>query len=110
MPGGDGSQLDARYDAFKQALINADRSLAPDEQNWFRKVNVSDPIKYFGILGEYLAETVGTNLTPSSSMDYYDLRSYVMNGEPGWSGTPARAWRDQEFARLMKRYIAYKVS
>jgi hypothetical protein len=109
MPQGDGAQLEARFEAFKSALTNADPS-APDEENYFRKVKVSDPLKYLGLLGEYVSETVGTNLLPTSRPDYFDLRSYAMKGEPGWSGTPATAWRDQEFARLMRRYIAYKMS
>src|SRR5260221_5087972 len=109
MPQGDGAQLDARFEAFKNALINADPT-APDEENWFRKVKVSDPLKYFGAVGAYLSETVGTNLLPTARPDYFDLRGYAMNGEPGWSGTPAKAWRDQEFTRLMRRYIAYKMS
>ena len=109
MPNGDGAALEARFDAFKAALETAD-PVAPREQNWFRKMQVSDPLKYFGLLGEYLAETVGTNLSPSAKPDYYDLRSYAMQGEPSWHGTPARAWRDQEFTRLMRRYIAYKMA
>ena len=109
MPNGDGSQLEARFDTFRQALIDADPTLVPDEQNWFRKASVKDPLRYMGLIGHYLAETVGTNLAPTSSADYYDLRSYVIHGEPGWTGTPAKAWRDQEFIRLMKRYIAYKM-
>ena len=109
MPNGDGQGLEARFDAFKTALENADPN-APDEQNWFRKINVSDPLQYFGLLGAYLSETVGTNLLPTARPDYYDLRRYATSGEPTWHGTPASAWRDQEFTRLMHRYIAYKMA
>lgn len=98
-----------RYDAFKVALQNADPT-APDEQNWFRKIKVSDPLQYFGLVGEYLSETVGTNLLPTARAEYYDLRSFAMSGEPHWYGTPASAWRDQEFTRLMRRYISYKMA
>jgi hypothetical protein len=110
MPEGDTAKLDARFDAFKTALQKADPKAAPAEKNFFRKTKVSDPLRYLGLLGEYLSETVGTNLIPTSRPDYFDLRGYVIKGEPGWSGTPAGAWRDQEFARLMRRYIAYKMS
>lgn len=108
MPNGDDGALEARYDALLAAFQSGDPT-APWEQNLFRKMPIRDPLKYFGLLGDYLAETVGTNLVPCNSPDYYDLRQYVMSGEPNWYGTPATAWRDQEFARLMRRYIAYKM-
>jgi hypothetical protein len=109
MPEGDGKKLDARFDAFKTALQTANPK-TPAEKNYFRRTKVSDPLRYLGLLGEYISETVGTNLLPTARPDYFDLREYVIAGEPGWAGTPARAWRDQEFARLMRRYIAYKMS
>jgi hypothetical protein len=109
MPGGDIAQLEARFESFKHAFNVGDPS-QPREKNFFRKTPVKDPLRYFGALGAYLSETIGTGLAPSPSKDYFDLRQFVIQGEPGWHGTPARAWRDQEFARLMRRYIAYKMS
>ena len=102
-------KLEARFNAFKTALQKADPK-APAEKCFFRKTKVADPLRYIGIVGHYLSDTVGTNLLPTSRPDYYDLRDYAIKGEPGWAGTPATAWRDQEFARLLRRYIAYKMS
>lgn len=101
MPWGTLDGLQERWNRFNQHLQTNDQSDVDGLQ--FRKTS------NWGSWITPASNSYGCALDPTASWEYFDMESCFQKGEWGLGSWAGDKWRAQESARLIERYVHYKM-